>query len=103
MGAEDYLPKPFDDTLLRARISSSLEKKRLRDLEQLYMKSMEHELEIGRQIQKKFLPASFRKWKAGKLPHTSRRLTKSPVIFMMHFSCRMETWYAWWGMCAIKE
>ncbi len=57
MGAEDYLPKPFDETLLRARISSSLEKKRLRDIEQLYMKSMEHELEIGRKIQKRFLPS----------------------------------------------
>jgi phosphoserine phosphatase RsbU/P len=58
MGAEDYLPKPFDDTLLRARISASLEKKRLRDVEQLYMKSMEHELEIGHRIQKRFLPSA---------------------------------------------
>ncbi len=31
IGAEDYLPKPFDPILLRARIFSSLEKKRLRD------------------------------------------------------------------------
>jgi len=30
-GAEDYLPKPFEPTLLQARISSSLEKKSLRD------------------------------------------------------------------------
>jgi class 3 adenylate cyclase len=30
-GAEDYLPKPFEPVLLKARISSSLEKKRLRD------------------------------------------------------------------------
>jgi class 3 adenylate cyclase len=30
-GAEDYLPKPFEPVLLYARISSSLEKKRLRD------------------------------------------------------------------------
>ena len=30
-GADDYLPKPFEPVLLRARISSSLEKKRLRD------------------------------------------------------------------------
>lgn len=29
MGAEDYLPKPFDPVLLQARISSGLEKKRL--------------------------------------------------------------------------
>jgi class 3 adenylate cyclase len=31
MGAEDYLQKPFNPTLLRARIGASLEKKRLRD------------------------------------------------------------------------
>ncbi len=30
-GADDYLPKPFNAILLRARIRSSLEKKRLRD------------------------------------------------------------------------
>lgn len=30
-GAEDYLPKPFEPVLLRARISSCLERKRLRD------------------------------------------------------------------------
>lgn len=30
-GAEDYLPKPFEPVLLHARISASLEKKRLRD------------------------------------------------------------------------
>jgi len=31
MGAEDYLPKPFNPTLLQARIDASLEKKRFRD------------------------------------------------------------------------
>ena len=31
LGADDYLPKPFEPVLLEARISSSLEKKRLRD------------------------------------------------------------------------
>jgi CheY-like chemotaxis protein len=39
-GAEDYLPKPFDPVLLRARINASLEKKRLRD----------HEIEYLRQV-----------------------------------------------------
>ena len=33
LGAEDYLPKPFDPILLRARIGACLEKKRLRDQE----------------------------------------------------------------------
>lgn len=33
LGAEDYLPKPFDPVLLQARLGASLEKKRLRDKE----------------------------------------------------------------------
>jgi adenylate cyclase len=37
MGAEDYLPKPFDPVLLRARINGCLAKKRLRDLERKYL------------------------------------------------------------------
>ena len=36
MGAEDYLPKPFNPTLLRARVNASLEKKRFREQEQSY-------------------------------------------------------------------
>src|SRR5260370_25315952 len=31
LGAEDYLPKPVNPVLLKARIGASLEKKRLRD------------------------------------------------------------------------
>jgi two-component system sensor histidine kinase/response regulator len=33
LGAEDYLPKPFNPTLLKARIGATLEKKRYRDNE----------------------------------------------------------------------
>lgn len=33
MGAEDYLPKPFDPVLLRARVGACLEKRRLRNME----------------------------------------------------------------------
>ena len=40
-GAEDYLPKPFNPTLLRARIGASLEKKALRDQEQRYLHTIE--------------------------------------------------------------
>jgi len=46
IGAEDYLPKPFDPILLRARIFSSLEKKRLRDLDQKHMEMINHEKEL---------------------------------------------------------
>lgn len=55
-GAEDYLPKPFEPVILNARISSSLDRKRLRDQEQLYLQSLEKELNIARNIQKEFLP-----------------------------------------------
>jgi phosphoserine phosphatase RsbU/P len=57
MGAEDHLPKPFDATLLRARVESSLAKKRLHDREAQYAASMERELMIGRNIQRAFLPS----------------------------------------------
>lgn len=56
MGATDYLPKPFNPVLLKARVGATLEKKRLRDQERLWAKSMERELEIGREIQASFLP-----------------------------------------------
>ncbi len=41
-GAEDFLPKPFNPTLLRARVTTSVEKKRLRDLDRLRL------IELGR-------------------------------------------------------
>lgn len=40
LGAEDFLPKPFDPTLFRARVTSCIEKKRLRDAEIDYLRNM---------------------------------------------------------------
>jgi CheY-like chemotaxis protein len=42
-GAEDYLPKPFNPTLLRARATSSIEKKRLRDLDRVRLTQLQTE------------------------------------------------------------
>lgn len=42
IGAEDYLPKPFNPVLLRARIDACLEKKRLRDQEVFYLQQIEN-------------------------------------------------------------
>lgn len=50
-GADDYLPKPFDATLLKARISSSLTKKRLND-------ALQQKMEFIRDILGKFIPDS---------------------------------------------
>ena len=40
-GAEDFLPKPFNPTLLRARLGACLEKKALRDLEQQHLRTIQ--------------------------------------------------------------
>jgi CheY-like chemotaxis protein len=40
MGATDYLPKPFDGSILRARVSTSLASKRLRELELEYLEQV---------------------------------------------------------------
>ena len=41
LGAEDYLPKPFDPVLLRARIGASLDRKRLGDAERVAFAALE--------------------------------------------------------------
>jgi adenylate cyclase len=43
MGAEDFLPKPFDPIVLKARVRACLEKKRLRDQEREYIRQIEAE------------------------------------------------------------
>jgi len=46
IGAEDYLPKPFNSVLLRARVFSALEKKRLSDLSRERMVALQREHEL---------------------------------------------------------
>jgi class 3 adenylate cyclase len=45
-GAEDYLTKPPHQTLLRARVTTSLEKKRLRDLDKFRFAQLQAEKEL---------------------------------------------------------
>jgi serine phosphatase RsbU (regulator of sigma subunit) len=78
LGAEDYLPKPFDPVLLKARVDASLEKKRLRDKEHLYTRSLERDLEIGRQIQAGFLPEAIPQpagWEIGAVFEAARQVS----------------------------
>ncbi|HTK56887.1 MAG TPA: protein kinase [Gemmatimonadales bacterium] len=46
-GADDFLPKPFDPVLLRARVSASVEKKRLRDMEVDYLRQVHRVVEAA--------------------------------------------------------
>ncbi|HJU15986.1 MAG TPA: adenylate/guanylate cyclase domain-containing protein [Stellaceae bacterium] len=55
-GAEDYLPKPFNPVLLRARINASLEKKRLRDREQAAILALRAEKEHSETLLLNILP-----------------------------------------------
>lgn len=56
LGAEDYLFKPFNPTLLKARINASLEKKRLRDQEQAFLKQLQAEQEKSERLLLNVLP-----------------------------------------------
>jgi two-component system, cell cycle response regulator len=51
MGAEDYLSKPFDRVLLRARLNAALAKKRLHDLELEYIEQVGHVAEAAAAVE----------------------------------------------------
>lgn len=53
LGAEDYLSKPFNPVLLRARVKTSVERKRLRDQDVLSMRALKRQHEALAQEQAK--------------------------------------------------
>jgi serine phosphatase RsbU (regulator of sigma subunit) len=53
LGADDYLPKAFRPAMLRTRLSTALDRGRLRDAE-----SLTREMAVARSIQRDFLPES---------------------------------------------
>jgi sigma-B regulation protein RsbU (phosphoserine phosphatase) len=59
LGAEDYLNKPFNPVLLRARVSALLEKKRLRDEVQRNLARLKEEMDAARALQLGMLPRQF--------------------------------------------
>ena len=56
MGAEDYLTKPFNSVLLKARIDASLQKKFLRDRELEYQKQLQSEQQQSTNLLKALFP-----------------------------------------------
>ena len=61
LGAVDYLLKPFNPVLLKARLGSTLEKKRLRDQINAHLARLEQEVEAARRLQMAMVPQSFPK------------------------------------------
>jgi adenylate cyclase len=57
-GAEDYLPKPFNPVLLRARINAALEKKRLHDREHAFTHQLQTEKDKSELLLLNILPKS---------------------------------------------
>jgi adenylate cyclase len=80
-GAEDYLSKPFSPVLLQARISSCLERKRLRDQETLYLREIEEEKQRSDELLHVILPRDI----AAELKATDavkpRRFEKVGILF----------------------
>jgi len=62
LGADDYLMKPFNPVVLRARVGTSLEKKRLRDEVRANLQRLERELDAARCLQLGMLPQAFPQW-----------------------------------------
>ncbi len=57
LGADDYLPKPFNPTILRARIGAALRRHSLRALESEYLGKIENEKRHCENLLRNILPA----------------------------------------------
>ncbi len=59
LGAVDYLLKPFNPVLLKARLGATLEKKRLRDEVNAHLARLRAELDAARKLQLAMVPSVF--------------------------------------------
>ena len=57
LGADDYLPKPFNPTILRARIGAALRRHSLRAFENEYLGKIENEKRHSEKLLRNILPA----------------------------------------------
>ena len=58
LGADDYVQKPFNADLLRARVETALERKRLRDQEGLFVEQLREEKARVNELLHSLLPKS---------------------------------------------
>ncbi|MCC7487065.1 MAG: adenylate/guanylate cyclase domain-containing response regulator [Burkholderiales bacterium] len=81
LGAEDYLPKPFEPAILRARIGASLEKRRLRRLETTRLAQIRGEQEKTEALLHVLLPAAAARELKDRGTVASRRHEEVAVLF----------------------
>jgi class 3 adenylate cyclase len=81
LGAEDYVQKPFNAELLRARVETALERKRLRDQESLFLEQLQTEKRRVSDLLHSILPAAIvEEFKARGRPK-ARRHDEVAVLF----------------------
>ncbi len=81
LGADDYLPKPFDPVLLHARIRACLERKRWRDLEVAYLQRIEQEKARSERLLGAILPVAALEELTREGRVTPRRFDEVTVLF----------------------
>jgi DNA-binding response OmpR family regulator len=96
-GAEDYLPKPFNPVLLRARTGACLEKKRLRDQEVLYLQDVSRvttaaaAVESGQFVADTLAEVGKRPDELGQLARVFQRMAQQVIAREQHFKQQIET------------
>jgi signal transduction histidine kinase len=85
MGAEDYLPKPFDPVLLRARVGACLEKKRLLAEDRRKTEELERTLQRLRETQDQLIIHE-RLASLGAVSAGIAHEIKNPLNFVTNFS-----------------
>jgi CheY-like chemotaxis protein len=81
LGAEDYLPKPFDPTVLNARVTASLEKRRLRKEQAAYVELVERERERADRLLSAMVPIGAVAELKARDTVTPRRFDNVAVLF----------------------
>jgi len=80
-GAEDYLTKPFNPILLRARVGASLEKKWLRDREKKFIADLEQEKRRSETLLLNILPQSIVERMRGGEVVIADRVAEATILF----------------------
>jgi class 3 adenylate cyclase/CheY-like chemotaxis protein len=80
-GAEDYLSKPFNPVLLRARVGASLEKKWLRDREKQFIADLEQEKQRSETLLLNILPRKIVDRMRGGETVIADRISEATILF----------------------